>query len=303
MQQSTPMPGKMRVGFQTWLAKTWLAKSWLTLALCFSSILPLAAAQSDSSQSGGGLNGSETHAVPPRQSWSFAGPFGRFDPEQLQRGFKVYHEVCSACHSLKLVAFRNLADPDGPDFSEGQVEALAATYKIEDGPNDAGQMFQRPGRPSDHFPWTFANPEAAKAALGAVPPDMSLLAKARTYARPFPLFIFDALTQYQEQGPDYIVAILNGFTHPKDPHWNLYFPGHVIAMPKPLTDGQVKYTDGKPQTLAQYSRDVAAFLYWAAEPKLDERKQMGFRVILFLIVFAALLYFVKRRIWEGVPEH
>lgn len=249
------------------------------------------------------MNGAEEHAVPERQSWTFAGPFGTFDPEQLQRGFKVYHDVCSTCHSLKLVAFRDLADPEGPDFTDAQVKALAATYKIEDGPNDAGDMFERPGRPSDHFPWTFANAEAAKAALGAVPPDMSVLAKARTYARPFPLFILDAVTQYQEQGPDYIVAILNGYTHPGDPNWNLYFPGHVIAMSKPLTDGAVQYTDGAPQTLAQYSRDVAAFLYWAAEPKLEDRKEMGFRVIIFLIIFAGLLYFVKRRIWEGVAGH
>jgi cytochrome c1 len=284
-----------------------LRKSSLVLAMAggisLGAAFPLAAVQSDSSQGGGGLNGSETHAVPARQSWTFAGSFGKFDAEQLQRGFKVYHDVCSTCHSLKFVAFRDLADPEGPDFSEAQVKALAATYKIEDGPNDAGEMYLRAGRPSDFFPWSFANPEAAKAALGGVPPDMSDLAKARTYARPFPLFIFDAVTQYQEQGPDYIVAILNGFTHPDDPHWNLYFPGHVIAMPKPLSDGQVQYTDGAPQTLAQYSRDVAAFLYWAAEPKLDDRKQMGFRVMLFLIIFAGLLYFVKKRIWSGVAEH
>jgi ubiquinol-cytochrome c reductase cytochrome c1 subunit len=270
--------------------------------LCFGLAAPAWAAESDSSQSSG-ANSGEAHAVPARQSWTFAGPFGKFDPEQLQRGFKVYHDVCSNCHSLKLVAFRDLADPDGPAFSEGQVKALAATYKIEDGPNDAGEMFERPGRPSDHFPWTFANPEAAKAALGAVPPDMSLLAKARSYPRPFPLFIFDAFTQYQEQGPDYIVAILNGFTRPDDPHWNLYFPGHVIAMPKPLADGMVTYTDGAPQTLTQYSQDVAAFLYWAAEPKLEDRKKTGFRVIAFLIVFAALLYFTKRRIWADVAGH
>ena len=111
---------------------------------------------------------------PPRQEWSFHGPFGRFDQAQLQRGFQVYHEVCSNCHSLELVAFRNLADPGGPGFSEAQVKALAATYKIKDGPNDAGEMFERPGRPSDYFPWNFANEQAAKAALGAVPPDMSL---------------------------------------------------------------------------------------------------------------------------------
>jgi ubiquinol-cytochrome c reductase cytochrome c1 subunit len=268
--------------------RTWLALA-LAGGLAFSLAPPLFAAESD--------------AVPERQSWSFAGPFGKFDPEQLQRGFKVYHDVCSNCHSLKLVAFRDLADPEGPDFSEAQVKALAATYKIEDGPNDAGAMYERAGRPSDNFPWAFANPEAAKAALGAVPPDMSLLAKARTYARPFPLFILDAVTEYQEQGPDYIVAILNGFTHPDDPHWNLYFPGHVIAMPKPLSDGQVTYTDGAPQTLVQYSRDVAAFLYWAAEPKLEDRKQMGLRVVAFLIVFAGLLYFTKRRIWAGVAGH
>lgn len=283
------------------LRKTWLALM-LASGLSFGFAPLLLAAESDSSQSGG-LNDGEAHAVPARQSWTFAGPFGKFDPEQLQRGFKVYHDVCSGCHSLKLVAFRDLADPEGPRFSEAQVKALAATYQIEDGPNDAGDMYQRPGRPSDHFPWTFANPEAAKAALGAVPPDMSVLAKARSYERPFPLFIFDAFTQYQEQGPDYIVAILNGYTHPDDPNWNLYFPGHVIAMSKPLTDGQVKYTDGAPETLAQYSRDIAAFLYWAAEPKLDDRKQMGFRVVIFLIVFAGLLYFVKKTIWEGVAEH
>jgi ubiquinol-cytochrome c reductase cytochrome c1 subunit len=268
----------------------------LASSISLACALPLAAAQSSSSQS---LSSDEEHAVPARQPWTFAGPLGKFDPEQLQRGFKVYHDVCSTCHSLKLVAFRDLAEPEGPDFSEAQLKALAATYKIKDGPNEAGEMFERPGRPSDHFPWTFANPEAAKAALGAVPPDMSLLAKARTYARPFPLFIFDAVTQYQEQGPDYIVAILNGYTHPDDPHWNLYFPGHVIAMPKPLSDGQVKYPDGAPETLMQYSRDVAAFLYWAAEPKLEDRKKMGLRVIAFLIVFAGLLYFTKKRIWEG----
>ena len=161
-------------------------------------------------------------------------------------------------------------------------------------------MFKRPGRPSDHFPPPFANPEAAKAVFGAAPPDMSDLAKARGFPRPFPLFIFDAVTQYQEQGPDYIVAILNGFTHPDDPNWNLYFPGHHIAMPKPLTDGAIKYTDGTAPTLANYSRDVAAFLFWAAEPKLEERKAMGFRVVVFLIVFAGLLYFTKKRIWSGV---
>jgi ubiquinol-cytochrome c reductase cytochrome c1 subunit len=239
---------------------------------------------------------------PPSQSWSFAGPFGTFDQAQLQRGFKVYHDVCANCHSLKFVAFRNLADPGGPGFSEGQVKALAATYKIKDGPNDAGEMFERPGRPSDYFPWAFANEQAAAASLGKAPPDMSLLAKARSYERGFPLFIIDAITQYQQQGPDYIVALMQGYTKDSDPNWNEYFPGHKIAMPKPLSDGAVEYTDGSPQTVHQYAQDVSAFLMWAAEPKLEARKHLGFRVIIFLIVFAALLYFVKRRIWAGVAH-
>jgi len=250
----------------------------------------------------GGMSAMEA-PMPPRQAWSFHGPLGKFDREQLQRGFKVYKEVCSACHSMNLIAFRDLADESGPGFSEAQVKALAATYQVEDGPNEQGLMFKRPGRPSDHFPPPFANPEAAKAVFGAPPPDMSDLAKARGFPRPFPLFIFDAFTEYQEQGPDYIVAILTGFTHSDDPHWNKYFPGHHIAMPKPLSDGAVVYTDGAPQTLQQYAQDVAAFLYWAAEPKLEERKAMGLRVMIFLIVFAGLMYFVKKRIWSDVAGH
>jgi ubiquinol-cytochrome c reductase cytochrome c1 subunit len=269
-----------------------LRKTWLLLGLAsgisLGAALPLAADESE---------------TPPRQSWTFAGLFGKFDQAQVQRGFKVYHDVCSTCHSLNLIAFRDLGDESGPGFSVGQIKALAATYKITDGPNESGDMFQRPGRPSDYFPPPFANPEAAKAALSVAPPDMSDLAKARSFARPFPLFIFDAFTQYQEEGPDYIVAILNGFTHPDDPKWNEYFAGHKIAMPKPLSDGSVQYTDGSPETLVQYSRDVAAFLYWAAEPKLEDRKKTGFRVIIFLIVFAGMLYFVKKRIWESVGDH
>ncbi len=235
---------------------------------------------------------------PPRQAWSFHGPFGRFDRAQLQRGFQVYHEVCSNCHSLALVAFRNLADPGGPGFSEAQVKALAATYKIKDGPNDAGEMFERPGRPSDYFPWNFANEQAAKAALGAVPPDMSLLAKARTYERGFPLFLIDPFIQYQEQGADYIYALLTGYTEQNDLNWDEYFPGHKIAMPDPLSDGLIDYADGSPETVQQYAEDVAAFLTWAAEPKLDERKRLGLRVLVFLIVYAGLLLLVKKKIWS-----
>jgi len=241
-------------------------------------------------------------AIPPRQNWSFAGPFGQFDQAQLQRGFEVYQKVCSNCHSLNLVAFRDLAAPGGPHFTEAQVKALAATYKIKDGPNDKGEMYERPGRPADHFPPPFPNEEAAAANFGTAPPDMSDLAKARTYPRPFPWFILDAFTQYQEQGPDYIVALMNGYTHPDDPNWNEYFPGHKIAMPKPLSDGAVPYTDGTPQTVEQYSKDVAAFLYWAAEPHLDARKKLGFQVMVFLIVFASLMYFTKKKIWSGIAH-
>lgn len=246
--------------------------------------------------------------APPRQHWSFAGPFGTYDPAQLQRGFKIYKEVCSNCHSLKLIAFRNLADPGGPAFSELQASTIASGYQITDGPNDQGQMFQRPGRIADTFPPPFPNDQAARAALGgALPPDMSVLAKARSYEAGFPWFIIDAFTQYQEDGPDYIHAILNGYTDPPKgvtlapgAQYNKYFPGHAIGMPKPLSDGQVEYTDGTPATVDQYGRDVAAFLMWAAEPTLDARKRLGFQVMLFLIVFTGLLYFTKKKVWHAV---
>src|SRR5271170_3135191 len=153
--------------------------------------------------------------IPPRQHWSFSGPFGLYDTAQLQRGFKIYREVCSTCHSLKLLAFRNLADPGGPAFTEAQAAAIAASFQVTDGPNDKGEMFQRPGTLADHFPPPFPNDQAARAALGGrLPPDMSVLAKARAVERGFPWFIFDAFTQYQEDGPDYIDAILNGYEEP-----------------------------------------------------------------------------------------
>jgi ubiquinol-cytochrome c reductase cytochrome c1 subunit len=252
--------------------------------------------------------GAQEGDAPPLLHWSFAGPFGLYDTAQLQRGFKVYREVCSTCHSLKLLAFRNLADPGGPHFSEAQASTIAAGFQVTDGPNDKGEMFQRPGKISDHFPPPFANDQAARAALGGgLPPDMSVLAKARGYERGFPWFIFEAFTGYQEGGPDYIHAILNGYTDPPagfglppGAQYNKYFPGHAIAMPKPLSDGQVEYTDGTPTTVDQYGRDVAAFLMWAAEPTLDARKRLGFQVMIFLIIFTALLYFTKRRVWHAV---
>jgi len=245
--------------------------------------------------------------VPPqRQTWSFAGPFGKYDEAQLQRGFKVYREVCSVCHSLEMVAFRNLADPGGPGFSEAQAAAVAAEYKIPD-LDDKGQPTERAGRLADHFPPPFPNELVAKATYGVAPPDMSTLAKARGFQRGFPWFLFDAITQYQEQGPDYIASYINGyrdapkgFTVPQGGHYNEYFPGHVTAMPPPLQDGQVTYDDGSPQTVQQYGKDVAAFLMWVAEPHLVQRKRVGFQVVIFLIVLSGLLYFTKKKVWSAV---
>lgn len=243
---------------------------------------------------------------PPRQSWTFDGPFGTFDQAQIQRGFKIYREVCSNCHSMDLLSFRNLEDPTGPGYSEAQVKQIASEYKIKD-LDDKGNPIERPGRPADHFPSPFPNELAAKAAFGVAPPDMSTLAKARGYERGFPWWVFDVFTQYQQEGPDYIDAILQGYTNPpkgfKLPpggHYNKYFPGHNIAMPQPLQPGQVKYDDGTPETLPQYAKDVASFLMWAAEPHLVERKRLGFQVMIFLIVFAGLLYFTKRKVWHEV---
>jgi len=191
--------------------------------LCFGSAAALAAEQE----------------IPPRQKWSFAGPIGLFDRAQLQRGFKVYREVCQTCHGLTLLAFRNLAEPGGPGFTTAQAAAIAAEYKIQDGPNDQGEMFERPGRLADHFPKPFANDGLARLVNnGVVPPDFSVIAKARTYERGFPWFVIDIFTQYQEQGPDYITALLKGyeqappgFALPQGSQYNKYFPGHAIAMP------------------------------------------------------------------------
>jgi len=247
---------------------------------------------------------------PPRVKWSFAGPFGTFDRGQLQRGFKVYHDVCQNCHSLKLLSFRNLAEPGGPGFTEAQAEAIASDYKVKDGPNDQGEMFDRPARLADRFPPPFENDAQARQVTGgAIPPDMSVLAKARGFERGFPWFVFDFFTQYEEQGPDYIAAIVKGYenppagtTLPPGTFYNRYFPGslHAIGMRPPLTDKQVEYTDGAPQTVDQYGKDVAAFLMWAAEPHLEARKRIGFQVMIFLGVFAGLLYFTKKKVWHEV---
>ncbi len=242
---------------------------------------------------------SEEQPKPERQSWSFHGIFGQFDQAQLQRGFQVYREVCSNCHRLS-IPFRTLTDANGPAFSEEQVKTLAASYKVtNDEPDDQGKIFQRPGTPADVFPppESFPNDQAAAAALGKAPPDMWLLAKSRKYERGFPNFVFDIFTNYQEVGSDYVYGILTGYTHQDDPQWNLYYPGHKIAMPMPLADGAVKYTDGTPEKLQNYAADVTAFLSWAAEPTMTERKKIGFRVMVFLIVLSVLMYQIKKRVW------
>ena len=250
--------------------------------------------------------------TPPPVSWSFSGPFGLYDRAQLQRGFKVFREVCANCHGLKLLSFRDLADPTGPGFSPAQVAAIAADFKVTDGPNDQGEMFERPGRPADHLPPPFPNEQTARVANGGVaPPDMSVLAKARGYERGFPWFIIDILTQYQEQGVDYIAALLQGyeapppgFSLPEGSHYNKYFPGHAIAMPQPLSaSGQIEYTDGTPADVQHYAQDVSAFLMWAAEPNLVTRKRIGLQVMIVLVVLAGLLYFTKKRVWSSVGGH
>ncbi len=253
----------------------------------------LALAQSDADQPN-----------PPRQSWSFSGMFGIYDKGQLQRGFQVYKEVCSTCHALS-IPFRTLADPDGPGFSEDQIRTLAATYQITNAePNEKGEIFKRPGTPADIIPRpeAYPNDQAAAATLGKAPPDMALAGQVAEVRARLPV-----VHPRRAAGPRISgdgrgrtsTAILTGYTKPDDPQWNLYYPGHKIAMPQPITDGAVDYKDGTKPTLDNYSKDVAAFLSWAAEPNLPERKRIGLRVLIFLIVFAVLLYYVKKRIWES----
>ena len=264
-------------------------------------------------QSGGGAH----EAVPvEKQDWTFGGLTGYFDKAQLRRGFMVYKNVCAACHGLRLLSYRNLGQPGGPEFNEANVAQFASEAQVTDGPNDDGEMFQRPGRPSDRFVPPYPNAKAAAAAQnGAVPPDLSVIAKGRTYERHVAwymepaLWVTDVVTAYQEAGPDYLYALLVGYGEPPagfnlapGMNYNKVFPGHQIAMPPPLSDGQVEYTDGTPATVDNYARDVSAFLMWTAEPKLEERKRMGLKVLVYLIILSGLLYLSKRAIWRGVKH-
>jgi len=254
------------------------------------------------------------HAVEiEKQNWTFGGIFGTYDEHQLQRGFQVFREVCSNCHSARLLAFRNLSEEGGPGFSEEQVKALAAEYQIADPTAEGGR---RPGVAADTWPSPFASEQEARDANGgALPPDFSVLAKARGVTDPFPFWVFNYFTAYQEGGVDYIYNLLTGY-HEQPPegveltpgrHYNEVYPSHQIAMAPPLQDGLVDYVEGEegvsvPETLDQYARDVSAFLMWVAEPHLVSRKEAGFRVLLFLVLFAGLMWATKNRIWKGI-EH
>lgn len=251
-----------------------------------------------------------------RRDWTFGGLFGYYDRAQMRRGYKVYKQVCASCHGMKLLYYRNLGEPGGPEFSEAKVKEIAAEAVVLDGPNDVGEMFERPGRPSDHIVGPFKNDkEAAAANNGAVPPDLSVIAKARGlpasaawYMEPLH-WLRDIATVYQEQGPDYIYALLTGYTDAPEGvemapgmFYNKVFPGHQIAMPPPLSDEIVEYEDGTPPTVANYAADVSAFLMWAAEPTLEERKKMGVKVLVYLIVLSVLLYLSKRLLWSRVKH-
>lgn len=225
---------------------------------------------------------------PPEQThWSFATPLGTFDRSAMQRGFQVYKEVCSACHELSHIRFRELS---ALGFNDKEIKAIAADYSIKDGPNDEGEMFDRPALPGDSFPNPFPNEQAARASNGgAFPVDLSLIIKGR------------------EDGANYVHSLLTGYgSAPTDitlfegKSYNPYFEGGQISMPPPLVDGQVTYVDGTPATVDQMSKDVVTFLSWASAPELEARRQMGLKVMLYLIVFSMLMYFVYRSVWRNV---
>ena len=225
----------------------------------------------------------------PDYRFTFDGLFGTFDRGQLQRGFQVYKEVCAACHAMRQLSYRNLLEIG---LTEAQVRNIAAQFQVVDGPNDQGEMFERPARLSDRFRRPFPNEQAARVANnGAYPPDLSVMVKAR------------------KDGADYLRALLTGYQDPpsgfelmEGMNYNRYFPGHQIAMPNVLNPGQLDFADGTEATVENMARDVTAFLAWAAEPELEQRRAMGVRIILFLIVLGGLTYAVKRKIWADVKH-
>ena len=230
---------------------------------------------------------------PLKVNWSFKGLTGKFDRASLQRGFQVYKEVCSSCHSMQYLSYRNLGEPGGPEFSLEEVKAIAASIEIDDGPDSQGEMFTRPGRPSDKFKSPYPSVNASIAANGgAYPPDMSVLVKARP------------------GGADYIYSVLVGYEDPpvgmildEGVYYNKYMIGNKIKMSAPLSEGIVDYTDGNEATVDQMAKDVTTFLSWAAEPELETRHKTGIKVIIYLILLTALVYFSMKRIWSRIdPE-
>ena len=227
-----------------------------------------------------------------KTDWSFKGIFGKFDRGSLQRGYQVYTEVCASCHSMKYVSYRNLFEPGGPEFTEDQAKAIAAGFEVTDGPNSDGEMFVRPAKLSDKFVMPFANVKAAQAANGgAYPPDMSVLAKARS------------------GGVDYIYSVLLGYEDPPSGvtledgvYYNKYMYGNNIKMSEPLSDGLIEYSDGTKASKEQMAKDVTTFLMWAAEPHLEARHKMGFKAILYLIILTILVYFSMKKIWSRIES-
>jgi len=227
-----------------------------------------------------------------KTDWSFKGLFGKFDRGSLQRGYQVYTEVCASCHSMKYLSYRNLSEKGGPEFSIEQTKAIAASFEVTDGPNDDGEMFERPAKPSDKFVMPYRNIKEAQVANGgAYPPDMSVLAKARS------------------GGVDYIYSVLLGYEDPPSGvilddgvYYNKYMYGNYIKMSQPLYDGSVEYNDGTEATKEQMAKDVTTFLMWTAEPHLEARHRMGFKAILYLIILTILVYFSMKKIWSRIES-
>jgi len=222
-----------------------------------------------------------------KQNWPFDGFFGRFDQSSIQRGFQVYREVCAGCHGIKYIAYRDLANVG---FTTDEIKSIASEYEIIDGPNDEGEMFDRLAKPSDKFVGPYLNDKEARVANnGAYPPDLSLITKARA------------------GGADYLYNLLNGYKDPPENleisdgmYFNTIYPGNQIAMPMPIVDEIVEYEDETPATQDQIIRDVTSFLVWTAEPELEERKVLGIRVLIFLIIITLMLLAVKRKVWKDV---
>jgi ubiquinol-cytochrome c reductase cytochrome c1 subunit len=230
---------------------------------------------------------------PISKSWSFEGIFGTFDRASLQRGFQVYKEVCASCHSMKQLSYRNLAEKGGPEFTEEQVKVISSKFEVTDGPNDNGDMFKRPGKPSDKFVSPFLNEKAARAANGgAYPPDLSVIVKARADGADY---VYSLLLGYEEKPP-------KGMKLEDGVYYNKYMPGNKIRMPKPFSKDGVKYADGTNATEEQISADVTTFLMWTAEPHLESRKRVGFKSIIYLLVLISLVYLVKKKIWSRIES-